>query len=164
MAACWWGPRYSAMNLIEPCLIAGRRCLQDARATAALEFALVGPLMLLLYFGGVELTQGVMLNRQVALTAATIAGIVSQYTTISASGQLSDILQASTQIMAGYSGPGPQVVVSLITIDASGHATVTWSRTLNGVARSQGAPIAVPANLDVPSTSLILSEASYSYV
>jgi Flp pilus assembly protein TadG len=139
-------------------------CLwKDRRGIAAVEFALTLPFLLLIYFGGVELTQGVTLNRQVALTTTTIATIVSQYTTISASTQLADILTASTQIMTPYGSGTPKVVVSLITIDNNANATVTWSQTLNGTAHTVGAPITVPANLDIANTTLILSETNYSY-
>ncbi len=140
-----------------------RFLVRDRRGLAAIEFALTVPFLLLLYFGGVELTQGVTLNRQVALTSTTIATIVSQYTTISASNQLADILAASTQILAPYASGTPQVVVSLITIDANKNATVTWSQTLNGTARIAGTPITVPTNLDIANTTLIMSETNYSY-
>lgn len=137
--------------------------VRDRRGVAAVEFALIVPFLILLYFGGVELTEGVTLNRQVALTSTTIATIVSQYTTISASTQLNDILAASSQILAPYGSANPQVVVSLITIDSNKNATVTWSQTLNGTARTAGSPITVPANLDIANTTLILSETTYPY-
>ena len=143
--------------------LAGKFVRHDRRGVAAVEFALTLPFLLLLYFGGVELTEGITLNRQVALTATTVANIVSQYTTISASSQLPDILAASTQILAPYASVSPKVVVSLITINASKQASVTWSQTLNGTARTVGATISVPSNLDVASTSLILSETTYAY-
>ncbi|MGH6827309.1 MAG: TadE/TadG family type IV pilus assembly protein [Rhizomicrobium sp.] len=140
-----------------------RRLSRDNLGIAAIEFALILPVLLLLYFGGVELTEGVTLNRQVALTATTVATIVSQYTTLSASSQLPDILNAATQILAPYGGASPKVVISLVTIDSGGHATVTWSQSLNTPSRTQGAPITVPPDLDVANTSLVLSEASDAY-
>src|ERR1700761_6423662 len=139
------------------------RLIRDRRGLAAVEFALTLPFLLLIYFGGVELTQGVTLNRQVALTSTTMATILSQYTTISASTQLADILAASTQILAPYGSGTPKVVVSLITIDANKNATITWSQTLNGTARTKNAPVTVPANLDIASTTLIWSETYYTY-
>jgi len=139
------------------------KLIRDRRGLAAVEFALTLPFLLLIYFGGVELTQGVTLNRQVALTSTTMATILSQYTTISASTQLSDILAASTQILAPYGTGTPKVVVSLITIDANRNASVTWSQTRNGTAHTVGASVTVPSNLDVANTTLILSETSYAY-
>ena len=139
------------------------RLIRDRRGLAAVEFALTLPFLLLIYFGGVELTQGVTLNRQVALTSTTMATILSQYTTISASTQLADILAASTQILAPYGSGTPKVVVSLITIDANKNATISWSQTQNGTAHMVNAPVTVPSNLDIANTTLIWSETTYVY-
>ena len=146
----------------------GRRLIErflrgDSRGVAAVEFALTLPFMVLLYFGGVELTEGVTINRQVALTATTVANVVAQYSSISASTQLPDILNASVQILQPYSPSNATVVVSLITIAANGKATVTWSKALNGTARTPNASITVPANLDIANTTLVYSETTYSY-
>ena len=48
----------------------------DARGIAAVEFAFVLPIMLTLYLGCVEVTQGVIANRQItAWCALTAAGM-----------------------------------------------------------------------------------------
>lgn len=140
-----------------------RRRISDDRGVAAVEFALLLPFLLLLYLGSVEITQGVLLQRQTSLTATTVANIVAQYASISASTQLPDILNASTQIFAPNPASNASVVVSLVTIDSSGNATVTWSQTLNGTVRQVGQSITLPAALDVPNTVLLLSEATYAY-
>ena len=43
----------------------------DRRGVSAVEFALLLPLMLTLYLGGVELSQGISIDRKVTLTART---------------------------------------------------------------------------------------------
>src|SRR6516225_6074401 len=93
----------------------------DQRGMAAVEFALILPFMLLLYLGSVELTQGIIVDRDVAMTADTVTNIVAQYTTLSASQQLPDILNASAQIFSPNPSSAATVVVSLITIDGSGN-------------------------------------------
>jgi Flp pilus assembly protein TadG len=140
-----------------------RRFIADERGVSAVEFALILPFMVYLYFGAVELLEGVAINRQVALTSTTVATVVSQYTTISASSQLPDILNASVQIMQPYTTSSATVVVSAIAIDNTGRATVSWSQALNGSARSQGQVVSVPSQLDIANTTLILSETSYAY-
>ena len=141
-----------------------RRFLANDHGGPAVEFALIMPFLAYLYFGSVELLQGVALYRQVALTASTVAGVVTQYTTISASSQMPDVLNASVQIMAPYSTSNASIVVSSIAIDNTGRATVTWSQQLHGTARTTGQVMTIPAALDTPNTNVILSEASYSYV
>ena len=149
--------------LLQPWSSRLRRYGADQRGMAAVEFALILPFLLLLYMGSVELTQGIMIDRQVALTADTVTNIVAQYTTISASQQLPDILNASAQIFSPNPSSPATVTVSLITIDSSGNATVTWSQTLNGTALTKGAPITIPTNLDIANTTLVYGQATYAY-
>lgn len=136
---------------------------RDRRGATAVEFALVLPLMATLYLGGVEITQAVSVYRQVDLTAATVTNLVTQYTTISASATMPDILNASAQVLAPYPAADATVVVSCITIDAKGNATVAWSQALNGPARPAGQAVAVPAALDIPNTTIVLGETTYVY-
>ena len=138
------------------------RMLSDQKGVAAVEFALLLPFLLLLYLGGVELLQGILIQRQATLTATTVANIVGQYTSISASTQMPDILNAAVQIFAPNAPANATVVVSLITIDSSGNATVTWSQASKGSGRAKG-PITVPSTLDIPSTTLLFSETTYAY-
>ena len=131
---------------------------------AAIEFAAIMPFLLIVLFGSFEVTQGILLQRQVALTADTVTNVVGQYTTISASTQMPDILGASAQIFAPNSASAATIVVSLITIDGTGKATVTWSQALNGAAHAAGQVMAIPAGLDIKNTSLVLGEVTYAYV
>ena len=129
---------------------------------AAVEFALLVPLMLSLWLGAVELSQGIAADRKVTLTARTVADLVSQVTSVSSS-DISNSLNASAAVMAPYSVGNLKATVSSITIDANSKATIAWSCTLNGTARSKGSTVTLAAALLVPSTSLIWSEVQYAY-
>jgi Flp pilus assembly protein TadG len=135
----------------------------DREGVAALEFALILPIMLMLLFGGVEVTQAIACKRMVSLTASTVANIVTQYPTISQTEQMPDILNASTAVLTPYPVANAVVTVSLISVDNGGNATVAWSQSKNGTARSVGASVTLPAALDTPNTNLILGETSYAY-
>ena len=54
-----------------------RRLIGDERGVSAVEFALLLPLMLTLYLGAVEVSQGIGADRKVTLTARTIGDLVS---------------------------------------------------------------------------------------
>ena len=140
-----------------------RRLLDQRDGAAAVEFALIVPFLLALYTGGVELIVGIMIDRQVTLVASTVANITAQYTTISASTQMPDILNASSQILAPYPVSSATVVVSCISIDASGNATVAWSKALNTTARTAGSAITIPSSLATPNSSIVLGETTYRY-
>lgn len=130
---------------------------------AAVEFALVLPFMALLYLGGFEVMEEISANRQVSLTASTIASIVSQYSTISQAQTMPGILAASTSVLTPFSSANAVVTVSCITIDNTGKATISWSQAMNGSGRTVGSTVTLPAALDVPNTTVILGETSYSY-
>jgi len=144
------------MNLI-------RRFRRNDRGVSAVEFALLAPVMLTLYLGSFEVTQAIALDRLVKLTSSTVTNLVAQYTSISATNDMPDILQASVQVLAPNSSANAAVVVSCLTIDATGNATVTWSKALNGAARTTGQTVTVPTALDTPNTVLILGETSLPY-
>ena len=140
-----------------------RKFASDRRGVSAVEFALILPVMLVMYLGGVEVLQGIAINRMVALTASTVTNLVSQYTTISASSQMPDILNASAQVLTPYPVSNATVVVTCISIDSTGKATVAWSQALNGSAKATGTVVTVPAQLDTPGTTLIFGETTYNY-
>jgi len=139
-----------------------RRLIGDERGVSAVEFALLLPLMLTLYFGAVEVSQGIGADRKVTLTARTIADLVSQVSSIGNS-DMTNALNASSAVMVPFPVSNLQVTVTSVKIDAAGHATVDWSDTLNGTARVTGAGVTLPTALNVANTSLIWSEVQYSY-
>ena len=49
-----------------------RRLIGDERGVSAVEFAMLLPLMLTLYLGAVEVSQGIGADRKVTLTARTV--------------------------------------------------------------------------------------------
>ncbi|MGH7070947.1 MAG: TadE/TadG family type IV pilus assembly protein [Acetobacteraceae bacterium] len=142
----------------------GKRGLRhDRKGLAAVEFAMALPILLLLYFGIVEFAQAINVDRLVGLTAETVTNLVTQYTSISQSTQMPDILDASTQVLAPYPSSAASVVVSLIAVDSNGNATVAWSQAKNGTPLTAGQAFTLPAALDIPSTSVVFGEVSYPF-
>jgi Flp pilus assembly pilin Flp len=58
-----------------------RNLRRDDKAVAAVEFALILPLMLLLYIGSIQVTQGVLASRKMAILSRTLSDIVAQQPT-----------------------------------------------------------------------------------
>jgi Flp pilus assembly protein TadG len=140
-----------------------RRFGGDRRGASAIEFALLAPLMLTLYIGCVEISEGVAADRKVTLTAGALANLTSQVTTISSTDK-DNILQSSVAIMSPYDGT-LSAKVSCVKIAANGTATVSWGFATTGTtARAQGDVVTIPADLRIPNSSLVWSEVSYLYV
>ncbi len=134
----------------------------DRRGVSALEFAITLPLMLALYLGTAEVTQGISVKRKVTLTARAVADLSSQYTAIT-NADLTNIFNAGSAIIAPYTAGNLAETVSEIAIDANGNATVVWSSTSNGTALTVGQTVTLPSGLAVANSYLILGQASYSY-
>ncbi len=141
-----------------------RRLARDRRGVSAVEFAFIAPVMIGLYFGCVEVSDGVGADRKVTLTAAALANLAAQVTTISAT-DMNNILDASAKIMYPYSATLKSTLTCL-NMDSTGKATVKWSKTRNGTAYTVGSTYTFAtanAALAVPNTQLILGEVSYAY-
>ena len=134
----------------------------DTRGVAAVEFALIVPLLLLLYFGVVELTQGAMTEQRTAHTASTIGDLVAQNQSIT-SAQVGDVFSVGATLMYPYPTTTLKMRVSSLTADASDNVTVAWSQASGMTARAKGASVTVPANLIAANGSAIMGESQYTY-
>jgi Flp pilus assembly protein TadG len=100
-----------------------RRFARDRRGVSAVEFALLAPIMIALYLGCVEVSDGVSVDRKVTMTAAALANLAAQATTISTS-DMTNILDASSAVISPYNSSNLTVTVSCISIDANKNASV----------------------------------------
>src|SRR5262249_44575042 len=76
---------------------------------------------------------------------------------------VTSILGASSTVMAPYPTQPFSVTVSQVTVDDKGKATIAWSDSQNGTARSVGQSVTLPAGMNVPNSSLIWGETQYVY-
>ncbi|WP_072826139.1 TadE/TadG family type IV pilus assembly protein [Bradyrhizobium erythrophlei] len=113
-----------------------RRCIavatffRDCRGIAAVEFAMIVPLMLVLLFATVEFASGLAIDRKVSLVARTIANLTSQGATASVA-DLTNYIGAANLIMVPYvqpTYPAPNMTISELYINpTTGNAYVQWS-------------------------------------
>ncbi len=136
---------------------------RDQKGMGAVEFALVLPVMLTVYLGAVETSQGVAIQRKVTLTARTVADLASRVTTIN-NAEMDNMLTAASAVIAPYAVGELKLTISAVSIDANGVAKVAWSDSLHGTKRAIGSTVTLPAALNVPDSQLIWSEVNYHYV
>jgi Flp pilus assembly protein TadG len=140
-----------------------RRFARDDNGVSALEFAMLLPLMVTLYLGGVEVSQAVSADRKNTLVAHTVGDLVAQSSDVTTS-DVTNILNAASSVAYPFPAANLQVTVSSVCIDSTGtRATIGWSQTLGGTARSGTVTSSIPSALMVASTSLIWGEATYLY-
>ena len=135
---------------------AAKRCigfLRADRGIAATEFALLLPIMILLYAGSGEISQAVMTSRRTESLARTLVDLISQQPTSSQTSStnpvpsnatnqaaLQSILTASTAVMAPTSLSTLTMTVSAVDIVNNAFGVccvfkVRWSYTQSGTLR-----------------------------
>jgi len=138
------------------------RLAQDQRGVSAVEFAMLLPFMLTLYLGGVEVSQGVAMDRKTTMVVRAVADLAAQTTTITNT-DMTNILSASAAVVAPYSATNLKVTVSSVSIDGQSKATIKWSDAYNATAHTAGQAVTLPAAFVVPNTTLIWGEVQYAY-
>ncbi len=139
-----------------------RGLARDQRGIALLEFAIVLPVLVLLFVGGFQLMDAISAYRKVGKTVRTLADLTTQNTTITP-GQADEILNAAQQVMTPYSLSNATLRISQVQLDASSRATVSWSRALNGTALAPGTAMTLPPQLVAANKYYIYSEITYTY-
>ncbi len=79
-----------------------RELARDRNGIAATEFAVIVPIMLVMFFGTVEFSSGVAVDRKVTLVARTLSDLTSQALTSVNDTYLQNVFTASIAIMTPY--------------------------------------------------------------
>src|ERR1700688_4307843 len=105
-----------------------RDLIADSSGIAAIEFAMIVPIMLLMFFGTLEFSSGVAVDRKVTLIARTLADLTSQATSV-ADTDLINFFTASISILTPYSPTPTHATISEIYVDSNNIAKIQWSKT-----------------------------------
>lgn len=148
-----------------------RTFARDAGAVAAVEFALILPLLLLLFLGTIEGSSLLTVDRRVQIVSGTIGDLVARWDPgagpIPAS-TLTDFVDAADIIVYPYSTAALRQVVSLVQVAADGTTSVIWSCGYNGgEARAAGDPYDLQTEMRTlvgnASGFVVASETWYAY-
>lgn len=162
------------------------RLFKDTRGLAATEFAFIVPFMLVMFFGTVEISSGVAVDRKVTLVARTLSDLLSQAgpppppAPVSSYAPADDtylqnVFTAGIAILTPYCAVPATLQLTEIYVDKNQVAKVQWSKaasvptcnatqvTLTTSTRSAGDTITIPPTLLVKQTYLLFSEVSYNY-
>jgi Flp pilus assembly protein TadG len=145
-----------------------RRLRTFARAQAglaAVEFALIAPMMVFLVFGSVELIDALGANRRAQNAAASLADVVARDTEVS-DDERDGFWAALDVLMYPDVGDTMYVCITSMSIDEDGEPSVVWSEAHNAVAGGACPSLAaadLPAAMRAPNTSVIVTETTYNY-
>src|SRR5580700_3342027 len=102
------------------------KLLTDRLGSAATEFALVFPIMLVMFLGTFEVANAVIIYMKVIDAADTVSDLVAQYKTL-ASSDLDNVYIAGQLIMQPTSGTGLGFAIASVAFDPNtGAPSVAW--------------------------------------
>lgn len=139
-----------------------RALARDQGGIALLEFAIVLPVLVLLFVGGFQLMDAISAYRKVGKTVRTLADLTTQNTTITPA-QADEILNAAQQVMTPYPLSSAAMRISQVQVDSNGRATISWSRGLNRTMLATGSSFTMPPQLTAANKYYIYSEIIYTY-
>lgn len=137
----------------------------DRRGIAAVEFALIMPLLLSMYFITMEASQAIETSKKVSRLGSMVADLVTQQTTV-VKADIDAIMAIGAVTLQPYNRSVPSITITAIqvTTDATPLVQVVWSRKLvNGVASTGPTTTTVPAKLKVAGTFLIRVDSTLGY-
>ncbi|XSC43704.1 TadE/TadG family type IV pilus assembly protein [Bradyrhizobium sp. RDT10] len=152
-----------------------RGLLDDRSGLAAVEFAMIFPIMVVMVFGVVELSSAISAYRKATLVARTLSDLTSQMASV-ANADLTNFGEAAKAIMTPY--PASPLISSITQVyvdKTTAVAQVQWSRgltidTSGTVAIAPTAPhnpgdvVVLPSTLTAAKgTYVIWSEVTYTY-
>lgn len=142
-----------------------KRLWRDQKGLSAIEFALIAPVMILIYFGLVEFSQAYMAERRASHAASIVADLVAQSGGTSRKDLDSTFMLGDT-VMQPFAPGDLSIRVSSVTVDSHGVATVEWSQA-NGRNLRRREPDSriddLPSGLIEAKETLILGETEYRY-
>ena len=145
----------------------------DERGVAAVEFALLLPVMLTMYLGSVEVSQGLSADRKVVLLARTLGDLTTQKSAVSTS-TMDTVSAAGSVVLSPLKVNVALMRVTSIAISAPSSGTVNDATVCWTYVKGTWSPaFAVGQKLDVttvPTTlrtdigsSVVLAEVQYPY-
>lgn len=135
-----------------------RRLFKDRSGLSGLEFAILLPVIVMLFAATLDLGEALMVNRRVNQIATTTSDIVTQESAWS-NQQLKTLLDGATSILEPFVANPATVLVSVLDIDAKGQATVNWSYGYNTAALGAGAqsPVDIPSTIKQPGVQIVVT-------
>lgn len=104
-----------------------RDMLRDQQGLAVVEFAIMLPVLITLFYGCIEVTRLILATQKTEKLAHTVADVTAQSTTLTIAG-LDQLMEATNDIMNPFpfSEQGVVIITSMYRTQGAANATVNW--------------------------------------
>lgn len=132
---------------------------RENRGSVSVEFAFIMPLLITLWLGTMEISEGIEVNKKIGRSASTIGDLITREDKVDEA-KLQDIMDIGDSQLLPYGRSTAKYTVVGVAIDSSGVAKVAWSMEKYGtqfkVPLKVGDPYpSVPAKIKIPSTFVV---------
>ncbi|ULR43958.1 TadE/TadG family type IV pilus assembly protein [Rhizobium sp. K102] len=144
--------------------LTARRLIRERQGAGAIEFAILFPVLVMLYIGAFEITIGLSVSKRATRAAGSIADLVTQQQSVTKS-TLAEMRSVATAIFVPYNSTSLTLKITGITVDASANAKVLWSWAQDGsVPYAKNAAVSdVPSDMKTANSFLVRTELSIPY-
>jgi len=143
-----------------------RRFRRAEGGMAALEFAMIVPIMFFLFVGAVEFSQAITVDRRVTQIASSTADLIAREKTMTTS-QLDGIMGIINQLVKPYDQTRLKLTVSNVkaAMASASNTTVCWTHNHNGgvATYATGQAYTLPPGIVEAGNSVIVTEVTYDY-
>lgn len=141
-----------------------RRFACENKGVAALEFAIIAPLLMVpLLLGTVDLIDVMGANKRAQNAAASVADVVARDTEIS-NAELAGMWRALDILMYPNDPGTMEIRITSVSIVNASTAQVVWSEAHGGMtARTTGSTVSLDNRMMQVGTSIIMVESVYNY-
>ncbi|MDO9460183.1 MAG: pilus assembly protein [Alphaproteobacteria bacterium] len=136
---------------------------RDVRGVSVVEFALILPVMLVMIFGTVEISNLMIADRKLVSATSTTADLFAQTKSVT-DDEIADIFRAGSAIMQPLELSSLSFVVSSVVADAGGVTRVDWSEGYGAAGMAAGSIYELPPGLIAANQSVIVVQSQYNYV
>lgn len=138
-----------------------RRLWSDRSGVGAVEFALIAPLLLMIYITVFELTIGLSVSKRVTRASGTIADLVTQQESSVSKSFLATMKDVAQSIFVPYGNAATEIKITGISLDSTANPKVAWSWDEDGgKPYPAGSTIDIPANMKVADAFIVHAEVS----
>jgi Flp pilus assembly protein TadG len=149
-----------------------RRFVASTRAVAAIEFAIIMPVLLIMLLATFDAGRAIAIYMKVRAATYTLAAITNQYSKVTPiqATDMQAITGATAAVLAPYPSTPATVTITQIKQTTSSQARVSWGYSLNGTAYTAGTTWArIPTGLTTSNACnsypcyLIFAEVQYTF-
>ena len=138
--------------------------IADFRASrsgvAALEFALIAPIMILMFVGTLEISAGASVNRKVSRISSAIGDLVTQSESLTGT-DVNNIMSITQDIMRPHTD-AVKIRITGLSV-TGGDAIVAWSCNQSWTSLPTGSVFAAPSGILIDGTFMVVTQVEVDY-